>query len=97
MLKHIVIWKLKEESNTKEVKAKIKSELEGLKSEIAEIVSISVIIDLETTSTHDVALISEFADAAALETYAKHPKHVYVAETFIKPFVESRVCVDYNY
>ena len=97
MLKHIVIWKLKEEFNTVEVKSKIKSELEALRSEISEIVSINVFIDLESTSTHDLALVSEFKSASDLEVYAKHPKHVYVAETFIKPFVENRVCVDYNF
>lgn len=96
MLKHIVMWQFKKElDNVKEYKANIKEHLEALVDIIPELKSAKVITEMEETSTHDIALISEVEDMEALKRYAAHPAHVKVANEDIIPFVENRVCIDF--
>ena len=95
MVKHIVMWKVKEEHNNFDIKKAMKENLEALSKEIKEIKSLVFYTDLEEGSTHDVILVSEFESMEGLHSYVKNPKHVHVAETFIKPYVENRVCADF--
>jgi putative stress responsive A/B barrel domain protein len=97
MVKHVVMWKMKEGQNDPMIKKAMKENLEALNGEIKEIKSLVFYTDLEETSTHDVILVSEFESMEDLQSYAKHPKHVHVAETYIKPYVENRVCADYTF
>lgn len=98
MLKHIVMWKLKEfaEGKSKMENAKeIKAGLEKLKGKINEIEIIEVGINInESVQSYDVVLYSEFKDEDALEKYQKHPEHVKVGE-FISKVREDRVVADY--
>ena len=98
MLKHIVMWKLKEnaEGNSKEENAKLmKQKLEALKSKIPEIGVIEVGINaIPSDAAYDVTLYCEFKDEAALKTYQVHPEHVKVAE-FVGKINDNRVVVDY--
>lgn len=98
MLKHIVMWKLKDvaEGRTKAENAKMmKSMLEGLKGKIAEIDHIEVGMNvIASEAAFDVALYSEFRDDKALVTYQEHPDHVKVAE-FVGKIKAERVVVDY--
>ena len=48
------------------------------------------------SSGADVMLDSTLASADALQSYAVHPAHVAVADTFIRPFTEVRLCLDYE-
>ncbi|MGL5634047.1 MAG: Dabb family protein [Sarcina sp.] len=95
MIKHIVMWKLKEE-NKADVAKKIKKSLEFLKNEIIEIVEIEVGINInESDAAYDVVLYSRFKSEEDLDIYQKHPKHLEVSG-FIKSVVASRVVVDYK-
>ncbi|WP_202077492.1 Dabb family protein [Caldalkalibacillus salinus] len=99
MIKHIVMWKLKEtaEGATKAENAyKIKTLLEGLKDKIEVIQSIEVGINIEPSETaYDVVLYSEFEDEQGLEAYQIHPDHQ-EAGSFVKKVVTERVVVDYR-
>jgi hypothetical protein len=98
MLKHIVLFKLKEhaEGATRAENAKtIKSQLEALVAKIPQIWSLEVGINTDPSdAAYDVALITEFHDKKDLAIYAEHPEHVRVAE-FVGKVREERAVVDY--
>ena len=96
MVKHVILWKLKDEHNTPAVKQAIKNELEGLIGNIPGLVDIQVKIDGLPSSNADVMLYSVFEDEQALKAYAVHPAHVFVADTFVRPFAETRLCLDFE-
>ena len=99
MIKHIVLWKLKEEAeglSKKENAAELKRKLEGLKSKISEIVELEVGLSFETSdAASDVALYSLFKNKEDLGKYQKHPEHQKIAE-FVKSVVSERRVVDYE-
>jgi hypothetical protein len=41
-------------------------------------------------------LDSMFVDEAALKGYAVHPAHVNVADTKVRPFAQTRLCLDFE-
>ncbi len=96
MVKHIILWKLKSEANTPKVKNDIKVNLENLMGKIDGMLEIKVQTESLTSSNVDVMLYSVFEDEASLKEYAVHPGHVYVADTFVRPFTESRSCIDFE-
>ena len=96
MVKHIILWKLKEEHNTVSVKENIKKGLESLKGEISGLLEIDVQINSLASSNADVMLYSVFENEKALKGYAVHPKHVFVADTYVRPFTETRTCLDFE-
>ena len=96
MVKHIILWKLKEEHNSVSVKQAIKNELEGLSGKIPGLVEIKVQISALASSNADVMLYSVFEDEKALREYAVNPLHVYVAGTFVRPFTQTRMCLDFE-
>ena len=99
MVKHIILWTLKDMSQGEKerVKAGIKEGLEGLQGKIPGLVDIKVHADgrLET-STADLMLDSTFDSPEALAGYARHPAHVEVADTKVRPFTASRACLDFE-
>lgn len=99
MVKHIVMWKLKEEAEGKTKKENaeiIKSSLESLKDKISEIVEIEVGINWnESDAAYDVVLYSLFNTREDLDSYQVNPNHVEAAG-YIKKVVESRIVADYN-
>lgn len=98
MVKHIIIWHLKDEFSEKEkidAKKKIKAGLEGLKGKIDGLLEIKVNIDLLDSSSGDMMLDSLFVDENALKGYQKNDDHLKVA-TFVRQCVKMRSCVDYN-
>ena len=96
MVKHIILWKLKNEHNNEEVKQGIKSNLEDLLGKIPGLIEIKVQTKSLASSNADVMLYSVFENEAALKGYATHPNHVYVADTFVRPFTETRLCLDFE-
>ena len=99
MVKHIILWTLKEmdESQKEAVKAGIKEGLEGLKGKIPGLVDIKVITEGRLpSSTADLMLDSTFETEEALKGYSKHPEHVAVADTKVRPFTASRACLDFQ-
>ena len=95
MVKHIILWKLKSEFNNDEIKNQMKEKLEGLYGQIDGLLEIKVQIEKLDSSNVDVMLYSVFTDEAALKNYATHEKHVFVADNFVRPYTESRSCIDY--
>lgn len=96
MIKHVILWKLRGDIADKaEVKAGIKAGLEGLKGKIPGLVDIRVNAEGLASSNADVMLDSTFASEAALRGYAVDPAHVEVANSKVRPFAETRLCLDY--
>ena len=96
MVKHIILWTLKEEHNNQEVKKGIKENLEGLMGKIPGLVQIKVQTEKLPSSNADVMLYSEFENEEALKGYAVHPDHVFVADNFVRPFTQTRLCLDFE-
>ena len=99
MVKHIILWQLKDELSEEEkisVKKEIKDGLEGLKGKISGLIDIKVNIDGLESSNADLMLDSSFEDENSLKGYAVHPEHVAVADGKVRPFTKSRVCMDYE-
>lgn len=96
MIKHVILWKLKESVSDKaSVKAGIKAGLEGLRGVVPGLVDIAVVTDGLAKSTADLMLDSTFESEEALKGYAVHPAHVAVADGKVRPFVETRLCLNY--
>ncbi|WP_160675778.1 Dabb family protein [Clostridium sp. C8-1-8] len=98
MIKHIVMWRLKEsaEGNDKKTNAeKIKSGLEALKDKIPQIQGIEVGINNNPSNSYDVVLYSEFKSFEDLDIYQNHAEHLKVAG-FVGAVKEDRTCVDYE-
>ena len=97
MVKHVILWKLKDDIADKaQVKAGIKSGLEGLKGVVPGLVDIIVRTEGLASSNADVMLDSTFEDEAALKGYSIHPAHVAVADTKVRPFTQTRLCLDFE-
>jgi hypothetical protein len=99
MVKHVILWTLKEEysdEQKKEIKKDIKAGLEGLKGRIPGLVDIQVNIDGLASSNADLMLDSTFEDEASLKGYAVHPEHVAVADGKVRPYTAIRSCLDYT-
>lgn len=99
MIKHIVMWDIKEQYNGKnknELIEELKNALESLKDRIPEIRSIEVGVNINSSEAScDVVLYSEFGSAADLQIYQKHPDHLKVAE-LVSNIRTSRHVVDYE-
>lgn len=99
MVKHVILWTLKDEyygQQMDEIKLGIKEGLEGLKGQIPGLVDIQVNIVPLSSSNADLMLDSTFESEEALKGYATHPAHVAVANEKVRPFTASRVCLDYE-
>ncbi|MDE6025223.1 MAG: Dabb family protein [Lachnospiraceae bacterium] len=99
MVKHVILWKLKEtlgEDEKKKILEDMKRNLEGLKGKISGLEDINIIINPLGSSNADVMLDSVLSDKEALAGYQSHPEHVNVANTYVRPFTEIRLCMDYE-
>lgn len=99
MVKHVILWKLKEEyskEQKEEIKLGIKEGLEGLSGKIPGLVDIKVHTEGLTSSNMDLMLDSTFEDEKALKVYASHPEHVAVADGKVRPYTAVRSCMDYE-
>ena len=95
MVKHIVMWRLREPASKKEDAATIKALLEGLAGLIPGLLKIEVGVNfIEDANAADVVLYSEFTDRAALETYQAHPLHQAVVPR-VKALTVERRSADY--
>ncbi len=99
MVKHIILWQLKDELSNQErenAKKEIKNGLENLLGKVPGLKEIKVNINPLNTSNADIMLDSLMESFDALKGYAVHPEHVAVAEGKVKPNVKLRVCMDYE-
>ena len=98
MVKHIIIWTLKDEYSSEEkakIKLGIKNGLEGLMGKIPGLIDIKVNIDGLSSSNADLMLDSSFENEEALKGYAIHPEHVAVADNLVRPYTAQRSCLDF--
>ena len=99
MVKHIIIWTLKDEYSNEEkaeIKAEIKAGLEGLKGKIDGLTDIKVYTEALESSNGDLMLDSTFVSEEALKGYAVHPDHVAVATGKVRPHAKIRSCFDFE-
>ena len=103
MIRHVVMWKLKDEAegSSKDKNAeKMKLILEGLKINIDEIKNVEVGINIseddeESGSNFDVVLISDFESELDYTMYTRNEHHK-KAIKFIDSVIEERYFVDYK-
>lgn len=99
MVKHIILWTLKEmdEDQKQKVRDDIKTGLEALKGKIPGLIDIKVnATGRLATSNADLMLDSTFESAEALKGYSVHPDHVKAADTLVRPFTQNRTCLDFE-
>ena len=99
MVKHVILWTLKEEfteDEKKKIKKGIKEGLEGLQGKIPGLKEIKVNINGLSSSNADLMLDSTFEDEESLKGYAVHPEHVAVADGKVRPYTATRTCLDYE-
>lgn len=99
MIRHIVMWTLKDEAEGASREAnmlKVRQLLESCRDCVPGILEFEVgLAGPGHEATHDVILNSLFASREALDAYQGHPRHV-----AIKPFMGAvraeRACMDYE-
>ena len=94
MVRHVIVWTLKDEYSDiekEQIKAGIKEGLEGLSGKIPGLVEIKVNTDKLASSSGDAML-----DEEALKNYSSNPLHVEVANTKVRPYVKIRSSFDYE-
>ena len=99
MVRHMIIWTLKDEFSGEEkarIKAGIKEGLEGLHGKIPGMVRIQVMTEGLASSNTDLMLDTLFEDETALKGYSVHPLHVAVANEKVRPFTKIRSCFDFE-
>ncbi len=99
MVYHIVMWKFKPEiaeEQKPELKAAMKEHLTGLVGQVPGLLSLEFVEEPIPSSTHDIALVSTLEKAGDIAVYGSHPAHVAVADTYVRPFVTERACLDYE-
>lgn len=99
MVKHIILWTLKDEYSENEkirIKEEIKTALEGLHGKIPGLLEIKVNTGKLASSNADLMLDSTFESEAALKAYAVHPAHVKVADENVRPYTQLRSCLDFE-
>ena len=99
MIRHIVLFKFKEEAEGKTKQENVratKAMLEALPAKIPQILSSTVAIGAEGANPEnaDLILISDFESFETLNQYIVHPDHKAVG-AFMRPLRESRAAVDF--
>jgi hypothetical protein len=96
MVKHIILWTLKPEHNTPEIKQGMKQGLEALVGVVPGLLEMRIETQPLASSNADVMLYSVLESADALKGYAVHPAHVEVADTLVRPYTATRACMDFE-
>lgn len=98
MIKHIVLFKFRDDLPDAEKSKKmqsIKTDLEALTSKVETLKRMEVGINCNPDESYDLALTSEFDDMEGLKAYANHPEHLKVGAV-IREILDQRACVDYE-
>ena len=98
MVKHVVLWKFKEEfaeAEKADAFAIIKSKIEGLKGIIEEIVDVKVSRSINPEEDCDFVIQVTFRSLEDCRAYATHPNHVEAAR-FIKGVISHRYAIDFE-
>ena len=99
MIKHIVMWKLKEQAEGADKAAnaaKMKALLEDCRDIVPGIVAFeAALAQPGLEATYDVLLYAVFKDKWALDAYLDHPTHM-ALKPFFAAVREERQCMDYE-
>lgn len=100
MVKHIILWTLKDSLSEEEkiqIKKSIKEGLESLQGVVPGLTDIKVQIDGRLASSNaDLMLDCTLESEEALKGYAVHPAHVAIANSRVRPFTSIRSCLDFT-
>lgn len=99
MIKHVVLFKLKQFDSVEELNSKcaeIKNQLEDLMGKVPTLKSINVSINCNPNEQFHICLESTHDDMEGLQAYATHPLHVNISKELIRPILEARSCVDFK-
>ena len=100
MVKHIILWTLKEslyEEEKIQIKKSIKEGLESLQGVVPGLTDIKVQIDGRLSSSNaDLMLECTLESEEALKGYAVHPAHVAISNSRVRPFTAIRSCLDFT-
>jgi hypothetical protein len=100
MIKHIVLWKFKDEAEgqTKDQNMdQLAESLLALRAVIPELESMEIGADIGVgRDTFDMVLVTTFADEQALARYQEHPAHKAVSE-FCGKVRSDRASIDYEF
>ena len=93
MVTHIVCHKYTDREEAK----KIAPMLKGLVGKVPGLISMEAGADfMGSGRSYDLALIAKFANREDLAVYADHPEHVKVADSKVRPYTKTRVCMDFE-
>ena len=96
MIKHIVMWKMKDFSNKDENLSKMKTILEALRKNIDTIKTLEVGINFNQRDiAADIVLFSEFSSKEDLIYYEKHHSHQKAVQ-FFREVSKAVAVVDYE-
>ncbi len=94
MIKHIVCFKLKD--NSRPACEKAREVLLSMRGKVEQLRDIAVGIDfLHSERSYDLILEVTLDDAAALDGYQRHPYHVETVKTYMHAVRSASVAVDY--
>ena len=99
MVHHNVMWKFKpeiEEGRKPDLKKEMAQNLASLVGQVPGLLTVAFVENPIPSSPHDIALITTLEKEEDIAIYAKHPAHVHVADTYVRPYVTERACLDYN-
>ena len=92
------MWKFKpeiEDDKKPAIKQAMSENLQALVGKVPGLLTVEFVDVPLASSTHDIALVTTLESAEDIKVYATHPEHVYVADTYVRPFVTERACLDY--
>lgn len=98
MVTHVVAWNFKpevKEEDKKALKADMKKNLEALVGKIPGLLAVTFHEEPLPGSNREMCLVTTHEEAADIAVYAKHPAHVCVADTFVRPYTADRTCVNF--
>lgn len=99
MVYHIVMWKFRPEVPEEKksvLKKAMKENLNSLVGKVPGLKEMNFIDQPIKSSTHDIALVSVLEKEEDIAVYGSHPAHVAVADTYVRPYVTERACLDYQ-
>ncbi len=97
MVKHMIIWKFKDDIEQKEKKAQeIKRALEGLVGKIDGLMQMHILFEKLPASSGDIMMDSTFKDEQSLAHYQSHPLHQEIANGLVRPVMAQRLSFDYQ-
>ena len=96
MLKHVVVWNIRDPSRKAEDGVVAKAALESVRGRIPGLIAIEAGIDIGADpGAADLALYAEFVDRAALDVYQQHPLHLDV-KAIVGPLLKDRRAADWE-